>query len=54
MASNASETVADEVPVPHPEPIVGAPNATKSSSTQEELVGRAIGMIRSALEKGSD
>jgi hypothetical protein len=27
--------------------------ATKSSSTQDELVGRAIGMIRSALENGS-
>ena len=52
--SNASEKVADEVPVPHQEPIVGARNATKSSSTQDELVGRAIGMIRSALEKGSE
>ena len=38
--SNASEEVADEVPVPHQEPIVGARNATKSSSTQDELVGR--------------
>jgi hypothetical protein len=50
--SNASEQVADEVPVPHREPTVSAQNSTKSSSTQDELVGRAIGMIRSALEKG--
>jgi hypothetical protein len=51
--SHASEQVADEVPVPHREPTVTAWNSTKSSSTQDELVSRAIGMIRSALENGS-
>jgi hypothetical protein len=51
-ASNPSEKVADEVPVPEREHTVSAQNSTKSSSTQDELVGRAIGMIRSALESG--
>jgi hypothetical protein len=51
--SNASEKVVDEAPVPHQEPAVSAQNSTKPSSTQDELVGRAIGMIRSALESGS-
>jgi hypothetical protein len=51
--SNASEQVADEVLVPDPEPTVSAQNSTKSSSAQDELVDRAIGMIRSALENGS-
>jgi hypothetical protein len=50
--SIASE-VADEAPVPYREPTVSPQNSTKSSSTQDELVGRAIGMIRSALENGS-
>ena len=52
--SNASEQVADEVPVPHREPTVSAQNSTKTASTQDELVGRAIGMIRTALGNGSD
>ena len=52
--SNASEQVADEVPVPHREPTVSAQNSTKSAFTQDELVGRAIGMIRTALGNGSD
>jgi hypothetical protein len=52
--SNASEQVKDEVPVPHREPTVGAQDSTKSSSSQDELVDRAIGMIRTALENGSD
>jgi hypothetical protein len=52
-SSNTSEKVADEVPEAHREPIVGARNPTKPSFTQDELVGRAIGMIRSALEGGS-
>jgi hypothetical protein len=51
--SNASEKVVDEAPVPHREPAVSAQNSTNPSSTQDELVGRAIGMIRSALESGS-
>jgi hypothetical protein len=51
--SNASEQVADEVPVPRRQPTVSPQDSTKSSSTQDELVGRAIGMIRSALENGS-
>ena len=50
---NTSEKVADEVPAPHPEPTAGAPDQTKST-TENELLGRAIGMIRSALEKGSE
>ena len=50
---NTSEKVADEVPVPHPEPTAGAPDQTKST-TENELLGRAIGMIRSALEKGPE
>jgi hypothetical protein len=52
--SNTSEKVADEVPVPQGELTVGAPDPSKSSSTENELLGRAIGMIRSALEKGSE
>ena len=47
--SNASEG-ADEGPVPYPELTV---SPQKSSSAQDELVDRAIGMIRSALENGS-
>ena len=50
---NTSERVKDEGPVPNPEPSVGAPNQTKTT-TDNELLGRAIGMIRSALEKGSE
>jgi hypothetical protein len=47
-----SERVADEVPLPQGEPIVGAAlDPSKSSSTENELLGRAIGMIRNALEK---
>jgi hypothetical protein len=29
-------------------------NSTKPSSNRDELAGRAIGMIRSALEKGNE
>ena len=50
---NTSERVKDEGSVPNPEPSVGAPDQTKSIP-ENELVGRAIGMIRSALEKGSE
>jgi hypothetical protein len=50
---NTFEKVADEPPVRHPEPTVGAPDQTKSSA-EDELLGRAIGMIRSALEKGAE
>jgi hypothetical protein len=53
IGSNASEQVADEEPLPHREPAVSAESLTKSSPTQDELVGRAISMIRSALENGS-
>jgi hypothetical protein len=52
--SDASEKMANEVPEPYRESTVGAQNSTKSSSTQDELVDRAIGMIRTALENGSD
>jgi hypothetical protein len=48
----SSKIVVDEVPVPQGELTV--PDPSKSSSTENELVGLAIGMIRSALEKGSE
>jgi hypothetical protein len=54
LGSDASEKVADEVPVARPEPTVVEPTPTKSPSTQDELVGRAIGMIRGALENRSE
>jgi hypothetical protein len=49
---NTSKMVADEVPVPGGELTV--PDPSKSSSTESELFDFAIGMIRSALEKGSE
>jgi hypothetical protein len=52
--SNTSEKVAEEVPLLQGELTVGKPDPSKSSSTENELLGRAIGMIRSALEKGSE
>jgi len=51
---NASEKPADEVPGVYREPTVVEPTPTKSFSTQDELVGRAIGMIRGALENRSE
>jgi hypothetical protein len=42
--------IADEVPLPKRELIVDEPDP----STDDELFGRAIGMIRSALGKGSE
>jgi hypothetical protein len=48
-----SERVQDEGPVPHPEPTVGAPAQT-NATTENELLGRAVGMIRNALEKRSE
>jgi hypothetical protein len=48
-----SKGVQDEGQVPHPEPTVGAPAQT-SPTTENELLGRAIGMIRNALEKRSE
>jgi hypothetical protein len=50
-SSNISEKVADQVPLPQGKLAVGTAEPSKSSSTQDELLGRAIGMIRSALEK---
>ncbi len=50
---NTSEKAADEALRHHPEPSVGTPDQTKSSA-EDELLGRAISMIRSALEKGAD
>jgi hypothetical protein len=50
--SNTAEKVADEVPLLQGDLTVGAPNPSKSSSTENELLDRAIDMIRSALEKG--
>jgi hypothetical protein len=35
------------------EPTVGAPDQSEPT-TENELLGRAIGMIRSALEKGAE
>jgi hypothetical protein len=52
--SNASKMVANDVPVPLGELTVGGPDESKSSSTESELFDLAIGMIRSALEKGSE
>jgi hypothetical protein len=49
---NTSKTVANEVPVPQGELIV--PDPSKSSSTESELFDLAIGMIRSAFEKGPE
>jgi hypothetical protein len=50
---NTSEKVADELPVPHPDTASGAPDQTKSTS-ENEVLGRAIDMIRSALEKRAE
>jgi hypothetical protein len=50
---NTSEKVADELPVPHPDTASGAPDQTKSPS-ENEVLGRAIDMIRSALEKRAE
>jgi hypothetical protein len=52
--SKASEKATDEVPLPNPEPTVSAQSPTKASSAPDELVDRAIGMIRTALGNGSD
>jgi hypothetical protein len=52
--SNTAEKVADEVSLLQGDLTVGAPNPSKSSSTENELLGRAIDMIRSALERGSE
>jgi hypothetical protein len=48
------QKAADEVPLPDPEPTVSGQNSTKASSAPDELVDRAIGMIRTALGNGSD
>ncbi len=50
---NASEKAADEAPGHHPEHTVGALDQTKSTA-DDELLGRAIGMIRGALEKKAE
>jgi len=52
--SNISEKVAYQVPLPRGKLAVGTAEPNKFSSTQDELLGRAIGMIRSALEKRSE
>ena len=49
--SNTSEKATEEVPLLQGELTVGGPDPSKSFSTENELLGRAIGMIRSALEK---
>jgi hypothetical protein len=54
MDSNTSERLADEVSLPQGDITVGAPDPSTSSSSENELLGRAIGMIRSALEKGPE
>jgi hypothetical protein len=54
MDPNTSESVVDEVPLPQGELTVGAADPSKSSSSENELLGRAIGMIRNALEKGPE
>jgi hypothetical protein len=52
---SASDQVADRVPAlpssADQEPSQGAPSATASAPAENELLDRAIGMIRSALEK---
>lgn len=50
---NTSEKVADEPLVRQLKPTVGAPDQSEPT-TENELLGRAIGMIRSALEKGAE
>ena len=50
---NVSERAADEALGHHLGPTVGAPDQTKSSA-EHELLDRAIGMIRSALEKRAE
>ncbi len=50
---NTSEKTADEVPIPHPDNASDAPDQTKSTN-ENEVLGRAINMIRSALEKGAE
>jgi len=52
LALNRCEIVVEEVPLPQGKLTVGAVDPSDSSSTDNELLGRAIGMIRSALEKG--
>jgi hypothetical protein len=49
--SNISEKVADQVPLPRGKLAVGRADPSKSSSTDDELFGRAIDVIRNALEK---
>jgi hypothetical protein len=44
--SNTSEITADEVPSPSGEPTVGEPDLNQSSSTDNELLERAIGHRR--------
>ncbi len=50
---NTSEKAADEALGHHPEPNIGAPDHGKPTA-ENELLGRAIGMIRGALEKGTE
>ena len=53
LGLNASEKATDEAPGHHPEHTAGAPDQTKSTA-DDELLGRAIGMIRGALEKKAE
>jgi hypothetical protein len=50
---NVSERAADEALGHHLGPTVGAPDQTKTSA-EHELLDRAIGMIRSALEERAE
>jgi hypothetical protein len=52
--SDALKMVADEAPLPQDESSIGGPEASQSSYTDDELLARAMGMIRSALEKKSE
>ena len=52
--SNALKMAAVESPLPQIETSIGRPDSSQSSYTDDELLARAMGMIRSALEKKSE
>jgi len=52
--SNALKMAAVESPLPQGESSIGWPDSSQSSYTDDELLARAMGMIRSALEKKSE
>jgi len=50
----ALKMFADEARLPQGESSIGGPDPSQSSYTDDELLARAMGMIRSALEKKSE